>query len=876
MEEGAGYSKVNMPAWDKPMWDTFEILPGWEMEAPSFAGAVDLVVQVVATIATAPVGGFGGAVLGAAIGSVDDLMFTALEVGTGYILPEQGVFQAVQTLLKAGVQVAAQGAFQGYEKQAGGLMAAWGKDFLGEATVNVLQQFTTNVANGFIDAHSLEVEDGKVVGWHFDGDQWAESVYGVRALAGYAGSFARSATQSLLKGTAVGFLGEGANNYNALIKTASALAGEGVGSLIDGEFSINVLNLTDILSPFIEDKDLLAKMDMGLFSMNFARDKNGNLKTTSRINSAGANVGGLVGLARSVAGLTEAYDNIRIGLSGADEKTTIALRGISSNGQEKSANLFEEILSGKTTLQEAFDVAVGQLAETTRTELGKQIGVDLASLNGFELGVVLAHEAMRNGQKDGEVEQVLETRNSVLAHSDHALQVLEKYGPGALNRHMSQEALIYSMVQNGEISKEAFKAYVDETYDSSEDFWRVLVDENGVSIQNDGSMDITFVNAEGEEETISVDDMDDAASMATIRDFITGLRNARAEEINAAVELGIENPGVNNFNFVQADWQALFNVSMRVNSLTALVDAANNNQGILVGINSLRTELNGLIGSGLVFSNLPEEIDREEGQANYSILNGNTLRTTKFGSRLRTPALPISGQDYFWGQFRHEAEDFSGANRDFIMPMGTTNFQLNYSIQKGLLVQFNAEGNNGVYQFELSHNNSSSIQQYVLAALASGSSTEIDPGLHFASMGSTGTASTGTHLHLEIRNPQGRRITPTTALTELNIPLRYRDWEVTWTGFSENVPYDDLSVLRELDNYWRENVNHRNIPNSLNDFGQAYLDAHNLPNTRFNAELNRWERIEWRSDNIWVELPGRRYNPYALSWEVLNENGQYE
>jgi hypothetical protein len=97
-----------------------------------------------------------------------------------------------------------------------------------------------------------------------------ESVYGVRALAGYAGSFARSATQSLLKGTAVGFLGEGANNYNALIKTASALAGEGVGSLIDGEFSINVLNLTDILSPFIEDKDLLAKMDMGLFSMNFA------------------------------------------------------------------------------------------------------------------------------------------------------------------------------------------------------------------------------------------------------------------------------------------------------------------------------------------------------------------------------------------------------------------------------------------------------------------------------------------------------------------------------------------------------------------------------------------------------------------------------
>jgi hypothetical protein len=517
MEEGAGYSQVNQPAWDKPLWDAYPLFGNedWMMEAPSFAGAVDIVVQVVATVATAPVGGWGGAALGAAIGSVDDLLFTALELGTGYIIPEQALLQVGQTVLKAGVQFAAQGAFQGYEKQAGGLMAAWGKNFMGEATVNFLQQLTTNTLNGAIDAVELSYDDdGNLEGLGFDMERWGESVYGVRALAGYAGSFARSATQSLLKGTAVGFLGEGANNYNALIKTASALAGEGVGSLIDGEFSINVLNLTDILSPFIEDKDLLAKMDMGLFSMNFARDKNGNLKTTSRINSAGANVGGLVGLARSVAGLTEAYDNIRIGLSGADEKTAIALRGISSNGQEKSANLFEEILSGKTTLQEAFDVAVGQLAETTRTELGKQIGVDLASLNGFELGVVLAHEAMRNGRNDGEEGQRLETIDAVLAHSDHAMQVLEKYGLGALGYQMVQEAIDYAKMQNGEISQEDFEAYVDGKYDSTEDFWRLnsdgtltmdqdgfLRDENGELIKDENG---NAIGARGMESGLAI------------------------------------------------------------------------------------------------------------------------------------------------------------------------------------------------------------------------------------------------------------------------------------------------------------------------------------------------------------------------------------
>jgi hypothetical protein len=420
------------------------------------------VVQVVATVATAPVGGWGGAALGAAIGSVDDLLFTALELGTGYIIPEQALLQVGQTLLKAGVQVAAQGAFQGYEKQAGGLMAAWGKNFMGEATVNFLQQLTTNTLNGAIDAVELSYDDdGNLEGLGFDMERWGESVYGVRALAGYAGSFARSATQSLLKGTAVGFLGEGANNYNALIKTASALAGEGVGSLIDGEFSINVLNLTDILSPFIEDKELLAKMDMGLFSMNFARDKNGNLRTTSRINSAGANVGGLVGLARSVAGLTEAYDNIRIGLSGADEKTAIALRGISTNGQEASQSLFDQILSGETTLQEAYRVAVGEIAKTTSTADGKEISLNMEDLNGFELGVVLAHEAMRNGRNDGEEGQRLETIDAVLAHSDHAMQVLEKYGLGALGYQMVQEAIDYAKMQNGEISQEDFEAYVD-------------------------------------------------------------------------------------------------------------------------------------------------------------------------------------------------------------------------------------------------------------------------------------------------------------------------------------------------------------------------------------------------------------------------------
>jgi hypothetical protein len=88
------------------------------------------------------------------------------EESMGYIIPEQALLQVGQTLLKAGVQFAAQGAFQGYEKQAGGLMAAWGKDFLGEATVNVLQQLTTNTAQrrSSMPVELVKYDDGNLVG----------------------------------------------------------------------------------------------------------------------------------------------------------------------------------------------------------------------------------------------------------------------------------------------------------------------------------------------------------------------------------------------------------------------------------------------------------------------------------------------------------------------------------------------------------------------------------------------------------------------------------------------------------------------------------------------------------------------------------------
>jgi hypothetical protein len=152
------------------------------------------------------------------------------------------------------------------------------------------------------------------------------------------------------------------------------------------------------------------------------------------------------------------------------------MRGLASNGMSRSQELFNQILNGETTITQAYRVAVGEIAKTTATADGKEIALNADDLNGYELGVILAHEAERNGLDDGLAGQKAETRRSVFAHSDHAAQVLKAYGNDALNGRMSQEAMIYAMMQNGDVSREDFEAYIDGTYDSSADFWKLTKD----------------------------------------------------------------------------------------------------------------------------------------------------------------------------------------------------------------------------------------------------------------------------------------------------------------------------------------------------------------------------------------------------------------
>jgi hypothetical protein len=230
------------------------------------------------------------------------------EESMGYIIPEQALLQVGQTLLKAGVQTVMSGVMNGFDGAdaltdkanylaiakddtvsnvlksmdplekfgLGGLMGLAGDNWLGQAGAQLFNQVVSNTANGFIDAHSLDVEDGKVVGWHFDSDQWGESVVGQNAMAGYLGSFVGSATTAGMNAlTLTDGLGEllpdevfgKGFNFN---KFVGSYANQLTQSMMTGEFTLNVLNLKDIMSIIDGDNEHLSKMDMGLLEFSFS------------------------------------------------------------------------------------------------------------------------------------------------------------------------------------------------------------------------------------------------------------------------------------------------------------------------------------------------------------------------------------------------------------------------------------------------------------------------------------------------------------------------------------------------------------------------------------------------------------------------------
>ncbi|MBU0927382.1 MAG: hypothetical protein KKA67_06510, partial [Spirochaetes bacterium] len=320
------------------------------------------------------------------------------------------------------------------EKTVGGLMGTVLKDLkgidavVGKTMMLGLRTMTTSVASSAVNAFNID-KDGNL-GW--SGEAFGEGVKG-GAFAALA-SMTSTLTGGLLDSVGLtGFYGAlhmDGQKTNAFL---SGLAGQAVTYGLTGETSFNLLNLADLGAIDAQGKG----MNGGLLELKIG--KNGaslGLGSGGMDVSIGTTMGALKGL--SAWGV-----NARMAFSGQKEawKYASAMRTLYSGsqvrGKEAELTLFEEILSGTTNVEENMD---GDYEAVTTREGGERL-ITLGSrskglLGQLGLGVVLSHEAYRDGYKGTDDEQRKETDTAAISHMHTAMYLEGTYGAGSFSGRM--------------------------------------------------------------------------------------------------------------------------------------------------------------------------------------------------------------------------------------------------------------------------------------------------------------------------------------------------------------------------------------------------------------------------------------------------------
>jgi hypothetical protein len=112
--------------------------------------------------------------------------------------------------------------------------------------------------------------------------------------------------------------------------------------------------------------------------------------------------------------------------------------------------------------------------------------------NIYNTAVILGHESYRDGVEG--IDNITETRQAVLAHTRMAINMSRDGKSLSYNKVLNRDIFEYLKANSKNGNKGSFNGYVDENYDSSKDFWKVIVKKDGTyKMEDDHSDDITVV-----------------------------------------------------------------------------------------------------------------------------------------------------------------------------------------------------------------------------------------------------------------------------------------------------------------------------------------------------------------------------------------------
>ncbi|AEJ19217.1 M23 family metallopeptidase [Gracilinema caldarium] len=762
MKESQGWASVNKPMWDKPAWDDRS---SW-FKAPTIRGITDIGVTIAASVMLP---GAGSLLMNAALNLADDAVFTMLDVGGGYKSWEAAGLEFGKKALSSAVNV---GVGQVFSPAVTALNSTPGvSGVIGRTMVGGMQSFTTSTASSAINAITWDAEHG--LGW--SSDAFNAGVQGglISAATGMTSSF----TSGMLNLGLEGFVGSTYANAATLSNTIGSLAGQGVNYALTGDFTLNVLNF-------------------GMFGI---QDRNGNLVKNGLLelhlgkNGATMNVGmggadvSLGTVAQSIAGLDAWRVNAELWTSKQDEahKYTSGMRTLYSVGGAKELALYQELLSGKTNIEE---LASGDYKAKTEAngDGTKTIYLGQGSLadgSRFGLNILLAHEAYRNGIDDGVEGQRIETQQAVLGHIGAAFALAQTYGMGSIGEAMTGEVNTYLEALKSNNYDALGKLLAG--YDSSGDYWRLVRDyrTGAFGFIEDGELDFDLsilgmgrdISPEEMAKMVKAMEFAGLPKLEASRDMVFQSGNISKEELMKQYdEFQKKNP-----HFSDRDFQAFFeggtnSTSFRngilsfVGASVALEDAIT----YIEGSNSKTNPINEQKAQKLIANVMSSLGDVQDSglliRKNASAIN--TSRLINLGTKNNPLYVPV---ELGAGQLVHEASSLPGVRylsnieafknhpgidlrgvggKNVVVSANSTNVTLAYNSVYGLMANNSYTYNGTVAKDQLAHLKASSTFMSFLKNFGTEGITFDGQTLHgltagtiIGKVGNTGT-SFGAHL----------------------------------------------------------------------------------------------------------------------------------
>ena len=452
MIESAGKAEARQPSYNRRLWDD----RGSWMAAPNLRTVTDIAMTVAAAV-VAP--GPGMLLVNAALNTLDDAMFTVMDIGNG-----MDPLAAAEGLVKKAVTNYATARINVAFAEGGGLLNAhmFGGGVIGDTLTKGLQVGMTNVASSGINSFSVSsMLDG---GSLFNADSFMEGSFGKSAMAGVVAGMAGQAISGSMDklnigaemSKVLGFNSMQIDQIGAFNAFAGSLAGSAVTYGMTGNTTFNLARVNGI----------------GLLEMHVGED---GFQMNLGMNGTDVSLGTLN---RAMQGVKNIEVNGKIKEAAMRDKLNdaTALRVQYGFGDTAAQAQLADIIAGKAVVRDG-----KSLPENARGKTVNENGKRVVYLAGYHegmtaqeqlsMGITLQHEAYRDGVADEN--NKTETQMATYAHTLITERMMgdQRYA-SLMGDLVSRDANLASdlvMLNKARENKDfgTFASYVDSTYDSS-------------------------------------------------------------------------------------------------------------------------------------------------------------------------------------------------------------------------------------------------------------------------------------------------------------------------------------------------------------------------------------------------------------------------